>query len=256
MPVTMLRAGDDRGGTLVCVHSVDGNANTYQALADALDWSGSVIGIDVPEPSVDGYQVSELAVRYTDELNLRVPISLLGWSLGGVIAAETSRVIVARGGEVAFLGLLDSRAPQPEMRTRPTDRDSLARLFLHATALRRERTPVAPPSSLDASHLLASLRELGADDDLADEAELERRLAIFIGLIRALFRHEQLPVPIQLHLFESADAHPSHPKPPTLGWDDLAPSIEREVVAGTHFTLMAASRIEALARTISRCLPR
>jgi len=61
---------------------------------------------------------------------------------------------------------------------------------------------------------------------------------------------------MKLHLFESADAHPSHPKPPTLGWDDLAPSIERHEVAGTHFTLLAPRRIESLARTISRCLPR
>jgi thioesterase domain-containing protein len=43
---------------------------------------------------------------------------------------------------------------------------------------------------------------------------------------------------------------------PTLGWDDLAPSIERHEVAGTHFTLLAPHRIEALARTISRHLPR
>ena len=64
------------------------------------------------------------------------------------------------------------------------------------------------------------------------------------------------PISMKLHLFESADAHPSHPKPPTLGWDDLAPSIERHEVAGTHFTLLAPRRIESLARTISRCLPR
>ena len=76
------------------------------------------------------------------------------------------------------------------------------------------------------------------------------------GLIRAFFHHVQRPVPVVLHLFESADAHPSHPRPPTLGWDDLAPSIERHEVAGTHFTLLAPHRIEALARTISRHLPR
>jgi thioesterase domain-containing protein len=55
---------------------------------------------------------------------------------------------------------------------------------------------------------------------------------------------------------EAADAHPSHPKPPTLGWNDLAPRVERHEVAGTHHTLLVPRRIEALARTISGCLPR
>jgi len=36
-------------------------------------------------------------------------------------------------------------------------------------------------------------------------------------LIRASLHHVQQPIPLTLHLFESADAHPSHPKPPTFG---------------------------------------
>jgi thioesterase domain-containing protein len=116
--------------------------------------------------------------------------------------------------------------------------------------------PVAPPPSTRPDDLFAALRALGVADEFGDEAELERRLQIFMGLIRAFFHHVQRPVPVVLHLFESADAHPSHPRPPTLGWDDLAPSIERHEVAGTHFTLLAPHRIEALARTISRHLPR
>jgi thioesterase domain-containing protein len=260
MPLAILRAGDARMAPLVCVHPVSGRAVDYQLLADALDWPGPVLGLNAPEPGSDarepGYRLTELASRYCDELDLSTPQLLLGWSIGGVLAAELSRIIVARGGVVTFLGVLDSRAPQPEMRERPTDRDTLARFFLHQLALTRELVPVAPPPSTRPDDLFAALRALGVADEFGDEAELERRLQIFMGLIRAFFHHVQRPVPVVLHLFESADAHPSHPRPPTLGWDDLAPSIERHEVAGTHFTLLAPHRIEALARTISRHLPR
>jgi acetoacetyl-CoA synthetase len=259
MPLATLRAGDDRVAPIVCVHPVSGRADAYHLLAGALDWRGPVLGISAPEPAGDaepGFRLAELANRYADELDLRMPQLLLGWSIGGVIAAELSRVIVARGGVVSFLGVLDSRAPQPEMRARPADRDTLARIFVHQQALTREAVPVPPPASTTPGDLLTALRTLGAADEFGDEAEVERRLQIYMGLVRALFHHVQRPVPVKLHLFESADAHPTHPKPATLGWDDLAPSIERHEVAGTHFTLLAPRRIEALARTISGCLPR
>jgi thioesterase domain-containing protein len=259
MSLAILRAGNTRVAPVVCVHPVSGRAADYQLLADALDWPGPVLGFSAPEPGRDagepGYRLTELASQYCDQLDLGVPQRLLGWSIGGVIAAELSRIVVARGGAVTFLGVLDSRAPQPEMRKRPTDRDTLARSFLHQLALTRELTPVPPPASTAPADLLAALRTLGAADELCDEAEVERRLQIFMGLIRAFFHHVQRPLPVPLHLFESTDAHPSHPKPPTLGWDELAPRLDRHAVAGTHFSLLAPHRIEALARTISRCLP-
>jgi thioesterase domain-containing protein len=258
MPVAVLRAGDPLSCPVVCVHPVSGLAEVYRPLADALDWPGPVLGISAPDPAGDhGYRLTDLASRYCDELDLRLPQLLLGWSIGGVIAAEMSRTIVARGGTVSFLGILDSRAPQPEMRQRPTDRDSLARAFLHQVALTREHAPLAsPPASTRPGDLLSALRSLGAGDEFGDAAEVERRLSLFMALIRALFHHVPHPVPVKLHLFESADAHPSHPRPATLGWDDLAPSIERREVAGTHLTMLAPHRIEALATTIGGCLPR
>lgn len=268
MPLAILRAGDPRIAPVVCVHPVSGRADAYQLLAEALDWPGPVLGISAPEPAGDagepGYRLTELASRYGDELDLGMPQLLLGWSIGGVIAAELSRIVVARGGAVRFLGILDSRAPQPDMRQRPTDRDTLARIFLQHAALTRELAPVPPPASTRPGDLWAALCTLGAADEFGDEAEaevdveaeVERRLQIFMGLIQAFIHHVQRPVPVKLHLFESADAHPLHPRPPTLGWDDLAPSIERHEVAGTHFTLLAPHRVAALARTIRGCLPR
>jgi thioesterase domain-containing protein len=260
MPLAILRPGDARVAPVVCIHPVSGRAADYQLLAGALDWPGPVLGFSAPEPRRNAgepdYSLSELASQYCDQLDLAMPQLLLGWSIGGVIAAELSRIIVTRGGAVTFVGALDSRAPQPEMRQRPTDRDTLARFFLHQLALTRELAPVPPPASTTPAELHAALRALGAADEFGDEAEVERRLQIFMSLIRAFFHHVPQPLPVPLHLFESIDTHPSHPRPPTLGWDDLAPRLERHPIAGTHFSLLAPRRIAALAETISRCLPR
>ena len=148
---------------------------------------------------------------------------LLGWQLGGVIAAELARILLERGREVAFLGILDSRAPAPEMRQRPTDRTTLERAFANYARM-MER-----PQS---------------------EADFET----FIRLVRAFHHHDQRPIPMPLDLFESAEAHPNHPKPQTLGWEGLVPVLHRHVVAGTHFTLMAPARVRALADAITSSL--
>src|SRR5262245_1147554 len=141
MSVVVLRAGVERIPPLVCVHPIAGRAEVYQPLADAIDWRGSVLGISAPEPGPTGFSLRDLAMSYCDVVPARC--LLLGWALGGVIAAEMSRTIVGRGGEVLFLGMLDSRAPQPEMRARSTDRDTFVRFFLQQAALMREQTPIA-----------------------------------------------------------------------------------------------------------------
>jgi hypothetical protein len=63
-------------------------------------------------------------------------------------------------------------------------------------------------------------------------------------------------VPVTLHLFGADSEHAFHPRPPTLGWDELAPRVEHRSIAGTHYTLMAPSKTAINAKAISSCLPR
>ena len=251
MTVVTLRAGDDRVPPIVCPHPITGRTNEYAALVRHLAGDGPVRGLEAFDPPPDGFRFDALVRRYCDDLDLTRPLFLLGWSLGGNIAAELAHVVVARGGQVAFLGVLDSRVPQPEMRGRPTDRDTLWKIYLARAALTRGVDPIAPPPVLDASHMLAALRELGAADDIPDEVELERQLAIFVALGRAFYQHAQAPVPVELELFEAAEFHPSHPRPPTLGWEALAPHIHRHVIAGNHFTLVSPRHAETLAQLLA-----
>jgi thioesterase domain-containing protein len=250
MPIMTLRDGDPSVTPLVCVHPVSGRIEEYRPLAGALDWPGPVLAIAAPDPG-SITSLAELAQRYREEIAPRTRVRLLGWALGGVIAAELARSLVATGSQVELLALLDSRAPVPEMKQRPTDRDTIARFFMFQRAMIREQAPPPPPRSSAPEDLLATLRAAGLADDVADEAELEQRFTTYIALTRALFEHDQQPVPVPIHLFESSESHPSHPKPPTLGWDNLTPRLHRELVPGTHFTLLAPRRVDGLARVLS-----
>ena len=256
MPIQLLRGGDDRVAPLVCVHPVSGSVDAYRPLAGALAWAGPILGALPGEPAGDtAYRLDELARAYRSELDLARPALLVGWSLGGVIAAELAHQIVAAGGTVAFLGIIDARAPVPEMRARPTDRDTLARFFVRQWALEREHEPPPPPAASDAATLLATLRAAGLADELADEADLEHRLVRYLALTRAFFLHHvQQPIPVPVQLFDAQEAHPSHPKPHTLGWEDHAPRVDKHPVPGTHFTALRPRHVPALARAIDRCL--
>lgn len=258
MPIVQLRAGDSRVAPVVCVHPITGAIDAYRPLAAALDWQGPVLAIAAPADADEAsYHLDRLARSYCDELAPSSPAILLGWALGGVIAGELAARWSARGGTVAFLGMIDSRAHVPEMRQRPTDRDTLVRFFCHSRALAAEATPPRPPASSEPGAVLAALREAGLAGGIADEVELERQLAVFMALGRAFFLHyEQSSIPTTVHLFESSDAHPSHPKPPTLGWEQVATQVERTFVPGTHFTLLAPRHAPELARAVSQRLPR
>jgi thioesterase domain-containing protein len=259
MAICELRAGSPGLPAIVCVHPVAGRCDAYRPLAAALAWPGRVLGIDAPAPAGDhdpGYRLSELARRYVDELDPRAPAILLGWSVGGTIAAEMTRVLAARGVHVALLGVLDARAHTPEMRQRPTDTATLARSFVYQRALEHEQAPPVPPASGEVATVLATLRAAGLAADLEDDRELERRLAVYMALTRAfLLHHEQHTIPATVHVFDAQDAHPSHPKPPTLGWENHAPRVERHAVPGTHFTLLRPRHVPELARVIATCLP-
>jgi thioesterase domain-containing protein len=259
MAISVLRAGDPNVPPVVCIHPVSGRCDAYRPLAAALVWPGPVLGIDAPAPTGDddpSYRLNQLAVRYTEQLDVRAPAILLGWSLGGSIAAEMTRIVAERGGKTAWLGILDARAHVPEMRQRPTDVATLARSFVYQRALEHELVPPPPPASPDAATMLATLRGASLADDLADEAELARRLAVYSALTRAFFlHHEARAIPVPVHLFDAQDAHPSHPKPPTLGWEAHAKRVERHAVPGTHFTLLRPRFVPELARVITGCLP-
>ncbi|NEC33476.1 alpha/beta fold hydrolase, partial [Streptomyces rubrogriseus] len=85
-----VRPGD--GAAVVLVHPVGGHLLGYRALIDALPAPYAVYGLQAPPSGRLPATLTELADQYARAVAaLGRPVHLLGWSMGGVLAAETAR---------------------------------------------------------------------------------------------------------------------------------------------------------------------
>ncbi|MEM9103410.1 MAG: condensation domain-containing protein, partial [Pseudomonadota bacterium] len=100
------------------LHHRGGHTREYQLIADALDPSIPVYGIQSQVLSDPTYQEYDIAVVAKDYANLiqtkqpSGPYRLLGWSLGGVLAMAIAEVLEQRGEQIHFIGLIDSMLAQ------------------------------------------------------------------------------------------------------------------------------------------------
>lgn len=106
---------EGKNAPLFIVHPGGGGALCYISLADHLKIDHPIYGIQ----SV-GYDSDELsplktiplmAERYVEEIQKIQPSGpylLAGWSMGGTLSVEMTRILESQGEEVAFIGLLDA----------------------------------------------------------------------------------------------------------------------------------------------------
>lgn len=193
----------------------------------------------------------DLIRRMADRLEARQPtgpIRLAGYSLGGFIAFETARELMARGREFAFLGLIDTdlSIATDASATRRNWAGEMARLWqgqgrgggVNGIAMVLARMLTTRPFAPLLRHL--SRRppvSLPGDLDL----HLRRALNLWLmgRLTQAWRRRHGAPRPlpgVALTLFRSA-----HPRPAELseamGWETLCAAPRVVHVPGTHYTM-------------------
>jgi len=267
-PLVPLQPGGSRSA-FFCVHPVSGTTDCYAELARrlgpdqpffALQAPGLAAG-EEPVPSIP-----DLAARYLAAIR-RVqpagPYRIGGWSVGGVVAFEMARQLLAAGERTALLLLIDCRAPDERMKAGNrkalgTFEDAtIARHFLQYLARRNEVDPPSSPELEDRTALAERARGLDPSFRSLDGAEIERRFEVYRSNLRALLGYEPRRHEGSATLLQASEEHPSHPRPATLGWEDfVAQGIEYRPVGGTHFTLTAPRHVPALAGVIEDCLSR
>ncbi|MGK2883701.1 MAG: thioesterase domain-containing protein [Rhodococcus sp. (in: high G+C Gram-positive bacteria)] len=121
--VLSIRAGGTRS-PVFCIHSIDGRAGRYAALAAHIDGDRPVYGVETSASVPRASSVSALAERYADDI-LAVrgngPINLLGVSFGGLLAHAVAVALQLRGIAVSSLALLGSSPVQPPRADEPAD---------------------------------------------------------------------------------------------------------------------------------------
>ncbi|MCP1615472.1 thioesterase domain-containing protein/aryl carrier-like protein [Azospirillum lipoferum] len=105
---------------LVCVHAGFGTVFDYEPLARRLEGRRGVLAIQsrmLLDPAWRDRSLEEMARDYVDLLRERQPqgpYHLLGWSLGGTLAALMAAELERRGETVRRLALLDPFVPSPK----------------------------------------------------------------------------------------------------------------------------------------------
>jgi thioesterase domain-containing protein/aryl carrier-like protein len=115
-PLVPLRTGGARPAVF-CVHPGGGNVLCYAELVKALDPDRPVYGLQAAGLEA-GQQVADsieaMARSYVEairQVEPDGPYFLVGWSLGGTVAFEMARQLVAAGHEVSDVVLLDAYVP-------------------------------------------------------------------------------------------------------------------------------------------------
>jgi aspartate racemase len=101
-------------------HSSGGNVWCYKELAQELGDDQPIYGVQ-PSESENGViydaKIEDMASDYVKAVRGLQPVgpySLVGWSMGAVIAFEMARQLQEQGQEVALLALIDASAPEGE----------------------------------------------------------------------------------------------------------------------------------------------
>ncbi|ASW55625.1 thioesterase domain-containing protein [Plantactinospora sp. KBS50] len=235
------------------LHPVSGSVHEYAALARELDGTVALSGIEAAglrpgtTPCAD---LAALAARYAELIRAADPgpYRLVGWSMGGVLAYETALRLVAGGGQVALIVLVD--APYLTVPRYADSAAGLAALFV-ADALRG--VGLEPDAAADLP-VAAQLDRLAArlapepDDRAMLAAELGRRHEVFAAHTTALAGYRPgtgLDAPaVLVRAGGSLDSIPN--------WSRmLRPGARTLTVTGGHYDCLRPPAVGAVAAAIT-----
>lgn len=234
------------------ISGLGGNVVKFQKLAFYLGEDQPVFGLlprglDGKEPYFT--RVEDMAAYYADAIRDSQPVGpyqLIGYSFGGIVAFEVARQIVARGGEVSLLGVLDTAEPQYLDRIQKTlpareryraDKDYLAEIMSSKDRIEHLRNLFATKIS---SLTFRLYRALGRSVP-QDLGKIE-----YINLLAAMAYHPG-QYSGKLTVFRCADRKASDGTDRALGWGEVAAQVEVVDLPCHHFNLLVEPNVRVLA---------
>jgi len=128
-PLVALNAVVPGAAPLFCLHAALGTVYDYAPLARRLQGVRTVYGLPcrmLADPAHRDVSLARMADDYARMLRgvqPQGPYHLLGWSLGGALAAAVAARLEGEGQAVAFLGLVDPYVPEPDAPLQTVDDD-------------------------------------------------------------------------------------------------------------------------------------
>jgi thioesterase domain-containing protein/acyl carrier protein len=256
------------------VHPVGGTVFCYLELSKSLGSQQPFFAFQAPgvEPGEKPLaSIEALATQYVDALiaeGFEAPLTLGGWSLGGVVAYEMARRLEKAGRPVERVILVDSHLPDRsagmpgpaelllgfarELRIPP---EALAEVFAGGDVdIPQDSDDLGAAASATIERIFETARAAGALSPEFSRDDLHRLLAVYTAHVKALQTFVPRPYqgPVSLFLAtHGASANAESANAESAGaWAALLGELEIHHLEGEHYTLLAEPRVRSLAEQI------
>jgi thioesterase domain-containing protein len=167
-----------------------------------------------------------------------------------MISFEIAQQLQTTGEEVELLTMLDTPGPGHLPKEPQDHADMLVRIFNELPEAfveeLRERQPEAQLPFLFESAQQANV--LPAGTDLAD---LERQVALFSSLMKAMYAYRPKPYSGSVLFFRARERRSHESQNPELAWIDLAAGgTQVHVVPGNHLTMHSEENLPVVAKVL------
>jgi thioesterase domain-containing protein/NAD(P)-dependent dehydrogenase (short-subunit alcohol dehydrogenase family)/aryl carrier-like protein len=252
-----------------CVSGVFGNVFDLYQLARYLGTEQPFYGLrslGIDEDIAPYNHLKEIAAHHLKALQTvqpQGPYLIGGYSFGGKVAFEMAHQLQQQGHEVSLLVVIDIHVTVPEKEKDVSQWDDAKTITefakIYGSALRKDLNTDTLPSITGNERLNYLLERLKAVGQSLSETELKRHLSVYKANLQAAAEYvlNEIPIPILLlrasEFEQNNDFLPDEATTvadPTWGWDQVSASVELQVVAGSHFTMMNEPHVQVLAERL------
>lgn len=138
-------ANTDKTKCLYCIHPLGGEVSCYRPIANALKDTHTVYGIKRTQFDVsENLLLHDVATSYSEQIKQMQPssaVSLIGWSIGGIIALDMTHTLETLGTDVDKVILIDTYTPHELIDLSLLDNDELLYHLIRLSYANANQTP-------------------------------------------------------------------------------------------------------------------
>jgi amino acid adenylation domain-containing protein len=271
--IVRLAAGSQNIRPLFLTPGLAGRGIDYVHLSHSINSDVPLYAICMPTPenaSADYADARTLASMFADEIQAvqpEGPYALAGFSAGCIVAIAISEILLERGAQVDFVGLIDGTPPSairfPSPFSSPRRLVRLAR-----TIVDRIRDILKHPGSIQAlwSRSRFAMRRVASTNNFSSNkyelniedlfggsiqvTEIDRE--VMQSRLSALMAYDPQPISVDISLFRVASDPFEGPHEPDLGWSRLVNGkISIEIIPGNHRDMLNVIGAPILAKRMN-----